>query len=429
MSSFLLKNIQINDLNSSLHGQLGDLGVQEGVIKAFGIDVNEAEYQHIIEFSGCYLSPAFVDLRCNSSDPGYEYRETNQTLASSAFAGGYSQVAVLPNSLPCRQSKGDIENLKHQSQHLPVQLLPIGAICTDLKSDDLTEMYDMKQHGAVAFSNANYAIANIGTMSRALQYSKTFDGLLYSFCQETDLTQGAYVAEGPIAVSLGLKGMPQMSEYLMVQRDIELADYHQCKVHFSKISTEKSVELIRQAKAQGIAVTCDVAVMNLALTDETIMDFDSHLKLNPPLRQANDVKALWEGLRDGTIDAICSDHHPQDIERKQLEFEYAAFGAISIQIAYSIAVEGRNRFCPQLSDDVLLSKFNQGPRAVLGLSPCTIAEGQKAEFTIINPQHQTILTRRNNRSKSENTYYMDKPLPNFIEATFNGLHHVFNKNN
>ena len=429
MSSYLLKNIQINDLNSPLHGQLGDIGIQDGLIKAFGIDVNEADYHQIIDFSGCYLSPSFVDLRSNSSDPGYEYRETNQTLAWSAFAGGFTQVAVLPNSVPFRQSKVDIENLVHQSQHLPVQLMPIGAICRDLKTDDLTEMYDMKQHGAIAFSNANYPIENIGTMSRALQYSKTFNGLLYSFCQETALTQGAYVAEGPIAVSLGLKGMPQMSEYLMVQRDIELADYHQCRVHFSKISTERSVELIRQAKAQGIAVSCDVAVMNLALTDETIMDFDSSLKLNPPLRQANDVKALWEGLLDGTIDAICSDHHPQDAERKQLEFEYAAFGAISIQIAYSIAVEGRNRFCPQLSDDLLLTKFNQGPRTVLGLKPLPIEIGQKAEFTVINPHQQTMLTRRNNRSKSENTYYMDKPLPNFIEATFNGVHHVFNKNN
>lgn len=426
MQSYLLKNIQISDKKSAFHGQLGDLGIKDGKIHEFGIDLNAADYDKTIDFSECIATPAFVDVRCNSSEPGYEHRETFQSLNRCAMAGGYATVALLPNSQPARQTKADVEFMVHQTQKLPVNFLPLGAITHNLNTDEMCELYDMKQSGAVAFSNANYSVENIGTMSRALQYSKTFDGLIYSFCMQSELSHGAYVAEGTVAVSLGLKGIPQMAEYLQVQRDIELADYHQTRVHISKVSTEKSVEYIRQAKAQGIQVTCDVAIMNLVLTDEAIMDFDSHLKLTPPLRQANDVKALWEGLLDGTIDTICTDHHPQETERKKVEFEYAANGAISLQIALSLAIEGRNRFCPRMDDDTLLSKLNYGGASVLNLNIGGIRIGETAAITIINPHKQTILNRKNNLSESANTYYMDKPLPYFVEATFLNTNSHFN---
>lgn len=427
MSGYLLKNIRINDARSPLHMQLGDLGIRDGIIHAFAAELADEGYEHIIDFSNCTVTPAFVDVRCNSSDPGYEHRETIHSLGRVALSGGYAYVALLPNSNPPRQTKSDIQTLLNQSANGPVSFLPLGAITQDLKSDELSEMYDMKSHGAVAFANANHPLDNIGTMSRALQYTKSFDGLIYSFCQQSDLCHGAYVTEGTVAVSLGLKGIPRMAEYLQVQRDIELADYHQTRIHLSKISTERSVEIIRQAKAQGIQVTCDVAVMNLVLTDETIMDFDSNLKLTPPLRQANDVKALWEGLMDGTIDAICSDHHPQEIEHKAVEFEYASYGAITLQIALSLAFEGRNRFCPAMDDDALIACFNARPAAVLGLQLPLIAEGETASLCIINPHSQTILNKRNNLSKSDNTYYLDKPLPYSIEATMVGKNSLFNK--
>ena len=426
MQSYLLKNIQISDKKSAFNGQLGDLGIKEGKIHAFGIDINEADYEKVIDFSECIITPAFVDVRCNSSEPGYEHRETFHSLNNCAMAGGYAHVALLPNCQPTRQTKSDIEFLIHQTSKMPVNFLPLGAITHDLNTDDMCELYDMKKSGAVAFANANCAIENIGTMSRALQYSKSFDGLIYSFCEQKELTHGAYVAEGTVAVSLGLKGIPQMAEYLQVQRDIELADYHQTRVHLSKISSEKSVEFIRQAKTQGIQVTCDVAIMNLVLTDETIMDFDSNLKLSPPLRQANDVKALWDGLMDGTIDAICTDHHPQEIERKNVEFEYAANGAISLQIALSLAIEGRNRFCPRMDDNTLLTKFNYGGADILNLNLQGIQIGSEVSFTVINPHRQTSLNKRNNLSESANTYYMDKPLPYFIEATFLSNNSLFN---
>lgn len=427
MSAYLFKNIEICDPRSPMHGQTGDLGIRDGKIVYTGPSLAEENYDHIIDFSGCMVTPAFTDVRCNSSDPGYEHRETIHSLAHCAMSGGYAAVALLPNTNPPRQNKADIEYLIRRASGEPVELLPLGAVTGGLKSDDLAELYDMKLSGAVAFSNADNPIENIGTMSRALQYSKGFGGLIYSFCQQNGLSHGAYVSEGTVAVSLGLKGIPQMAEYLQVQRDIELADYHQARVHISKVSTERSVEIIRQAKAQGIQVTCDVAVMNLVLTDETIMDFDSNLKLTPPLRQANDVKALWAGLQDGTIDAICSDHHPQETEHKAVEFEYASYGAITLQIAFSLAAEGRNRFCPGMSDEMLISRFTTGAASVLKRDIPVIREGSEASVTVINPHRQTILSRRNNHSRSENTWYMDKPLPYSIEATIIGKNCLFNK--
>jgi dihydroorotase len=427
MSSTLLKNICIYDPRSPLNGQLGDLSLKDGKIDHFGHDISESGYDEVFDFTDCMVTPSFVDMRCNSSDPGYEQRETIESLSRCAEAGGYSHLALLPNSLPPRQSKTDIESIIRKSKKHVVEFLPLGAITLGLNTDELAEMYDMKINGAVAFSNGNNAIENIGTMSRALQYSKSFEGLIYSFCRQEELSKGAYVTEGTVAVSLGLKGIPQMAEFLQVQRDIELADYHQTRLHISKISTERSVEMVRQAKAQGTKVTCDVAIMNLVLTDETIMDFDSNLKLNPPLRQANDVKALWEGLQDGTIDAICSDHHPQEIEHKDVEFEYASYGAISLQIALSLAIEGRNRFFPSMSDEVLFSKFNVNPAAILKVELPLVDIGQECSFVVINPHQQTKLSKRNNLSKSENTYYLNKPLPYCIEATIIGNNSLFNK--
>lgn len=426
MHSYLLKNITISDSESEWNNRTGDLAIRDGKIDNFGLSADDSDFEKIIDYSGCIVTPAFVDLRCNSSEPGYEQRETFQSLNNAAFAGGFSHLALLPNCQPPRQTASDIELVKSRTSDFPVKFLPMGAITHNLNSDDLTEMYDMHRSGAIAFSNGNQPIGSIGTMSRALQYGKNFKALLYSFCEDKELTHGAFVAEGSVAVSIGLKGVPQMAEYLMVQREIELADYHQTRVHLSKVSTERSVELIRQAKSQGINVTCDVAVMNLVLTDETIMEFDSNLKLNPPLRQANDVRALWQGLNDGTIDAICTDHHPQEIERKAVEFEYASFGAITLQIALGLAVEGRNRFFPMMNDELLLSKLNRHPAKILNLSLPSISSGSEANITIVNPNKQTVLTHKNNKSSSYNTYYMNKPLPHFIEATIIGNSCLFN---
>jgi dihydroorotase len=427
MPKLLLKQVTVLSKNSPFNGEVVDILIENGLIKTIAKEI--INHDQVIEknLNGCIVTNAFTDVRCNSSEPGLEHRETFESLAVAAQAGGFANIAMLPNATPIRQTKADVEFVINQNQKYGVNFLPLGAITHNLKSDDLVELYDMQNSGAIAFSNANNAIENSGTMSRAIQYSKSFNGLIYSFCFNEALAAGGQVAEGPIAVSLGLKGIPPMAEYLMVQREIELAEYHQAKVHISKVSAEKSVELIRQAKAQGINITADVAVMNLVLTDEALMDFDSNLKLMPPLRQAHDVKALWHGIEDGTIDAICSDHHPQEIEHKDLEFDYASYGAISIQIAFSLAIEGRNRFCSHLDDEIIIEKFTTNANAILNIDNKIIAEGNEALLTIINPHQQTILNKHNNHSLSSNTYYLNKPLPYKIMGTLIGNNYFFNQ--
>jgi len=418
MLNYLFKNILITDTLSPFNGQLGDMSVNNGVITQFSMQIDATNFDQIIDCSNCFATPSFVDVRCNSTEPGHEQRDTFESLNHTALAGGYSHIALLPNSFPARNAKADIEFVVQHNNHNTVSFLPLGTITKNMEGNDLSELYDMQKSGAVAFSNADNSIENSGTLSKALLYSKNFDGLIYSFCFLSELSKGAYVAEGTVALSLGLKGIPQMAEYLQVQRDIELADYHQHRIHLSKISTERSVEAIRQAKLQGIKVTCDVAVMNLVLTDEAIMDFDSMVKLMPPLRSANDVKALWEGLKDGTIDAICTDHQPLEIEKKDLEFEYADFGALTMQTAFSLAIEGRNRFMPGLDDDILLNKFNYDAAKILNVKLNTINIGETAGFNIINPTEQTKLNDSNNRSLSKNTFYYNKPLPYKMEGIF-----------
>jgi dihydroorotase len=426
MQNYLLKQVIVTDRDSEHNGKTVDIAVENGIVTAIEASIEGLDNAKTIAYNECFVTPCFTDTRCNSSDPGLEHRETFRSLSRAALSGGYSRIALLPNSKPVRQTKSDIEFVMTHNHINHVEFLPLGAITHEMKENDLAEMYDMKMSGAVAYANGNNSIQNAGTQSRAIQYTRSFNGLIYSFCNDESLAGKGQVAEGPIAVSLGLKGIPAMAEYLMVQREIELADYHQARIHISKVSTEQSVELIRLAKAQGTAITADVAVMNLVLTDETLMDFDTNLKLLPPLRQANDVKALWEGLMDGTIDAICSDHHPQEIENKAVEFDYASYGAISIQIALSLAIEGRNRFCPNMTDAMLFEKFNLTPTRILALPYNSIKVGGPAGFTVINPHKQTRLSRHNNCSLSSNTYYMDKPLPYFIEATFNGNFQHFN---
>ncbi len=425
MPKLLFKQVKIIDSNSAHHLQIKDVIIENDTISYIGNEVNTSSNDFYKIVSGGYLTTAFFDTQCHSSVPGYEYRETFESLCSVAMAGGFGSVALLPDSKPVRQSGSDIEFVRNQQY--PVKFYPLGAIHHQMNEADLNEMYDMHKCGAIGFSNANKAIKEAGTMGRAMQYAKNFDAVIYSFCHDDGIIPGAMLAEGTVAVSMGLKGIPPMSEYLMIMREIELAEYFQVPIHISKISCEKSVELIRNAKQQGISITASVAVMNLALTDEALLDFDSNLKLMPPLRQANDAKALWQGIADGTIDAICSDHHPLEIEKKNVEFDYAAFGNISLQIALPIAIEGRNRFAPNVQDEVLIEKFNTGATKVFkNISLPSITEGNKTHLTWIQTDEQTILTPKSNHSLSNNTYYMNKPLPYKIGGTILGNQYFFN---
>lgn len=413
----LLTNATIVDPNSTFHLKKCDLFIQKGIIEAIALSSKKVTfpYNKIIDCKDSYLSIGFADMRAALREPGFEFKEDLSSAAQAAIAGGYTIVACLPNTEPALQHKADIDFIYNKSQNLPIHVLPYGALSKDRKGQDLNELYDLFEAGAVGFTDANRPIFDAGLMLRSLMYAKIFGGLILSHPEDLTLSLGGKMHEGKMSTSLGLKGIPPIAEELCVSRDIELAKYAEAPIHISHISTKGSVDLIRKAKKAGVHITCDVAVANLCFTDENLFDFDSHYKLTPPLRGKSDQKALWDGLIDGTIDCICSDHHPEDIEHKEVEFEYASQGMIMLQTAFSLV----NQHAPKgFTTEHLVKTMGNNPRAILKRN-LTIAVGSAAELTLFNPKEKWDYTLKNNASRAKNSPVMNTQLIGKIVAVIN----------
>ncbi|HTK19160.1 MAG TPA: dihydroorotase, partial [Mucilaginibacter sp.] len=290
---------------------------------------------------------------------------------------------------------------------------PLGAISYKREGKDLAEMYDMYQSGAKAFTDGNRPVQDAGLMERALLYTKGFDALVLSYPEDTAIAGKAKVHEGEVSTLLGMKGIPSLAEELMVARDLYLAEYTESRIHFSTISTERSVDLIREAKKKGLQVTCDVAVHHLLLTDEALMGFDSQYKVKPPLRTQKDVKALLKGLKDGTIDAIVSQHTPHEVEFKNVEFEMAEFGMIALQTSFATALEAG------LSLETIIEKMAINPRKILNVDMPVIAEGTEANLVVLDKDAEWVYDKSNNKSKSYNSPFIGKKLKGSVLLTYN----------
>jgi dihydroorotase len=291
-----------------------------------------------------------------------------------------------------------------------------GALSVNLEGKDLSEMYDMHASGALAFTDDKKAVQDSGLMLRALMYAKNFNGLVMSFADDKYVSAKGQVNESSSATNLGLKGIPSLAEELMLNRDIFLSEYAGGKIHFSSVSTAKSVELIRNAKAKGLKITCDVAAHNILLDDSALAEFDTNYKVKPPLRTKEDVKALVEGLKDGTIDSISSDHTPEDVENKKKEFDLAAFGMIGLETAYAVANTALQK---ALTTDKLVEKLALTPRKVLGIAALTIKEGEKANLTLFNPDEEWTVEEKHIQSKSKNSPFVGTKLKGRVKGVFN----------
>jgi dihydroorotase len=355
------------------------------------------------------VSPGWLDVGVYAADPGYEHREELRTAAEAAAAGGFTAMACFPNTDPALHTKSEILYVKNKAAELPVHCYPIGAISQGCEGKDLAELFDMHAAGAVAFSDGKRSVQDAGLLLRALQYAKAFNGLVINVPHHKTIAAGGQMHEGLMSTSLGLKGLPVLAETLMVQRDLSLLEYAEGRLHIHLISTAKSVELIRTAKKAGLPVTCSVAVVNLCFTDEKLADFDSNWKIVPPLRSHKDTAALLEGLADGTIDFICTNHTPWHEEAKNLEFPYADFGMIGLETAFSLS---QTFLAKHLSLQDWVEKMSLAPRRVLGLPIPKIAEGERAELTVFDPELEWVLGEKDIRSKSKNTP--------FVGQTFTG---------
>lgn len=402
----LIKEAKIIDSSSKYHLQSKDILIENGLIVKIDESIN-AEGATVFQADNLHISQGWTDLNTRIGDPGMEYKEDIESGLKAAAKGGFTHVCTMPSTQPCIQTKSDINYLLNQSSHNIVDLHPIGALTENREGEQITEMYDMHQAGAIGFSDDKRSIANASLMKIALLYAKNFDGLLLSFSSEVKTSDKGQMNEGITSTKLGLKGMPALSEELQINRDLQLCEYTNAKIHFSTISTKKSVDLIRKAKKEGLNISADVSSLHLLLDDSLLESFDSNLKLNPPLRSHEDIKALKQGLKDGTIDAICSNHNPQNIENKNCEFDLASFGSINLETCFASANTALH------ADEALeniIANLSTKPREIIGLTNQAIEEGAMADITLFDPSLEWTYLESEIVSKSKNSAIINKPL-------------------
>lgn len=419
---FIFYNVLLLDTRSIWHEKRVNLHIKDGIICAVEATVH-IESSNIITVTDCStqcVSIGWIDMRVLLPEPGLEHKETLLHGAKVAQRGGFTDIVLLPNTLPARQTKHDIAFVKQCQAQSLVALHPMVAVTIDTKGQDLTDMIDLHHAGAVAFSDGTATILQTGILLKTLQYLQLFGGVLIQRPAEKTLTQHGVMNEGVQSTLLGLSGMPAIAETLLIQRDIQLLAYAGGKLHFSLLSCAESVALIREAKKLGLAVTCDVAVHQLIFDDTIMQGFDSFFKVNPPFRTTQDIDALWEGLADGTIDAIVSDHQPQDEESKNLELDMADFGVIGLETFFSALHTANQKRTIPLPTSLLLTKFTTAPREILDLPIPVIAVGSVANLTFFELDTETTITTKSLLSTSKNSPFLGMTLQGGATGTMRG---------
>lgn len=412
----LIKQAVIVSASSPFNGQSKDIFIKNGFIAAIADEINEPA-DHLIREEGLHVSIGWMDSFAHFCDPGFEYRETLETGTLAAAAGGFTDVMIVPNTNPVMHTKSQVEYIVQKSATSGVKVHPIGAVTKNAEGKELAEMYDMANSGAVAFSDGLNAIQDGGLLLKALQYVKTIDGTVIQIPEDKSIGSGGLINEGIISTQLGLPGKPAMAEELMVARDIKLTRYADSKLHFTGVSSAKSLEYIQRAKASGIKITCSVTPYHLFFCDEDLQQYDTNLKVNPPLRTKADRQALIQGLLDGTIDCIASHHIPQNYDNKVCEFEYAKNGMIGLESLFGAVWATVSK---DLSIGELVEKLTVKPRSVFGLSVPEIKEGAAATLTLFNPAVDYIFEEANIKSKSKNAAFVGKPLKGKVVGIING---------
>lgn len=410
MTKAILRDARIIDPNSPHNGKQADIVIENGIITRISsaLRVDDAEE---ITSPDLHVAPGFMDLHAHICDPGMEHKETLASAAAAAKAGGFTAILAMPDTDPVIDNKAQVEYILRRSKDLPVNILPAGALSVGLEGKDMAELFDMYSAGARIFCDADKSISHAGLLVRAMMYANQFGGKIFTRCDDKTVSHGGQMNEGPMSTMLGLKGIPALAEELMVARNIALAEYAETPVHFMAISTAKSVELIREAKAKGLPVTAAVHAYNICWNDEMLSEFDTNYKVNPPLRSEADRVALLNSVADGTIDCITSGHKPEDVESKVVEFDLAAFGILGLETCYSLA-----NMSGILTQDQLVRAMSINPRRISGLSTPVIKEGEKAELTAFDPKASWIYSKT--KSLSKNTPLLGKNINGGVIATF-----------
>lgn len=413
---FLIQQAKVTDPLSPLEGKKQDILIESGVIKDIQSSI-QASADRVISGQDLYVSPGWVDLFAEFGDPGYEYKETLETGAAAAAAGGFTDVLVVPNTKPVIDNKTQVSYIKGKSASLPVNIHPIGAISRGAEGKELAEMYDMREAGALAFSDGLYPVQSSGVLLKALQYVKAFDGIVIQIPDDRSVGSNGLVHEGVVSTRLGLPGKPMMAEELLVARDIKLARYAESRLHFTGVTSPRSLEYIRRAKEAGLSITCSVTPYHLLFTDEDLMKgYDTNLKVYPHLRPEKERNILRDAVADGTIDCITSHHRPHEKDSKVLEFEYAKYGMTGLETCYSAL----RLAMPTVPEARWVELLSTNPRKIFGLPAASIQKDAPAHVTIWDAAAHITVNDAFFRSRSRNSAYSGMDLPGKVLGVING---------
>lgn len=401
----LIKNGHVVDPVNNID-KVTDIFIDKGVIAEVGADSElEGLEMEVIDASGKIVSPGLVDMHVHLRDPGLEYKEDIETGTKSAAFGGVTSVACMPNTKPVVDNEALVTYIKSKAKDTGyVNVYPIGAISKGLQGKELAEIGEMKFAGAVAISDDGRPVVDSGLMRRAMEYADMFDMTVISHCEDLGLANDGYMNEGPTATAMGLRGISRASEEVMVSRDILIAEATGTAIHIAHVSTRGSVELVRQAKKRGVRVTCETCPHYFTLTEKAVEGFNTNAKMNPPLRTDDDVEAIKEGLADGTIDCIVTDHAPHHIDEKQCEFALAYNGIIGLETSLGLSLKYLVK-TGVLTITELIEKMSVNPSKILGISKGSLAEGKIADVIIFDPEKEWTVDINKLHSKSKNSPY------------------------
>lgn len=399
------------DLKSPFHNQIVDLKIENGIITKIGSAISNPENFEELKLENLHLSQGWFDSSVSLGEPGFEDRETIANGLDVAAKSGFTAIALQPNSAPIIDNQSQIHFVKSKASQSATKLIPIGALTKESLGKDLAELFDMKNAGAIAFGDYNKNLDRPNLLKIALQYTQDFDGLVLAYSEDSDLKGSGVANEGTVSTRLGLKGIPALAEELQVARNLFLLEYTGGKLHIPTISTAKSVQLIKEAKAKGLQISCSVSVHHLVLTDEKLEEFDTRFKVTPPLRTETDRKALLKGVKDGTIDLITSDHNPIDIEHKKMEFDLAKNGTIGLESAFGALQT-------VLPLELIVEKLTSG-KTLFNIGINMLQEGEMANFSLFNPEGNWIFEKENIHSKSKNSAFLGTKMKGKVYGIVN----------
>lgn len=408
----LIQGAEIIDQNSPYHQKEKNILIQNGRISS--ISDKPVAADKVIKAQGMKLSVGWFDLGTFIGDPGLEASEDLESGIKTAAAGGFTELATLPNTQPVVQSKNGVSYIMRGNDTRLVNVHAMAAVTQNCKGEELTEMIDLHEAGAVAFTDGLKPLWHTDILLKALQYLQKFDGVVIDRPEDIWLNMFGQMHEGIESTRLGLKGMPRIAEELVINRNLEILGYAGGRLHLSKLSTAKAIDIMRNARKK-LNVSCDITAYQPLLDDSMLMGFDTNFKVNPPLRERADQEALIKGLKDGTIDVICSGHTPHEIENKDVEFDHSEFGIINLQTFASNLVS----LSKWVDYSTLIEKVTQGPRALLKMEVPVIDVDVKANLTLFDPKREWMLNEETNLSKSINSPWWDKKIVGKAVAVFN----------